>query len=98
MRGVLYVYMFRFQKTGHEQEEAYTKKEEDTTAGQDAPLELDTAVELDAPVRPWRLWSITNYPSKDIEGKNTHSQKLDYSSSSTVEIYKSFQILDIRRN
>jgi hypothetical protein len=33
------------------------------------------------------LWSITNYLSKNTEGKNTHSQKLDYSSSSTVEIY-----------
>jgi hypothetical protein len=47
-------------------------------------------------VRPGGLWSITNYLSKDIEGKNTHIQKLG--SSSTVEIYKSFQILDIGRN
>ena len=50
--------MFRFQKTGHEEEEPYAMKEEDTSAGQDAPLELDpaveldTAVELDAPVEP----------------------------------------------
>jgi hypothetical protein len=63
------------------------------------PYTPDEAVEIpSSPVRPERLWSIANFLSKDIEGKNTHSQKSDYSSSSTVEICKSFQILDIIKN